>query len=206
MKTIYLIRHSGPFVDIDNYKDYPNISWDNYNRNMILNTEGENKAKKLSNNIEFANIDEIYSADSARAIGTAKYIAEKNNLSIKLNEKINERNLGIKTISELPDNFNKKSFDEKDYKIFNGESLNEVDERMNNFINDIIHNSYNKTVIVTHGIILLSFLSNLCEFSYDGKVFFIKYKNNILVNGNPKNPDVFKLTIDNDKIINIENI
>ena len=126
---------------------------------MILNTEGENKAKKLSNNIEFANIDEIYSADSARAIGTAKYIAEKNNLSIKLNEKINERNLGIKTISELPDNFNKKSFDEKDYKIFNGESLNEVDERMNNFINDIIHNSYNKTVIVTHGIILLSFLS-----------------------------------------------
>lgn len=195
MKTIYLIRHSGPFVDIDNY-----------NRNMILNTEGENKAKELSNNIEFVNIDEIYSADSARAIGTAKYIAEKNNLSIKLNEKINERNLGIKTISELPDNFNKKSFDEKDYKIFNGESLNEVDERMNNFINDIIHNSYNKTVIVTHGIILLSFLSNLCDFSYDGKAFFIKYKNNILVNGNPKNPDVFKLTIDNGKITNIENI
>ena len=87
-----------------------------------------------------------------------------------------------------------------------GESLNEVDERMNNFINDIIHNSYNKTVIVTHGIILLSFLSNLCDFSYDGKAFFIKYKNNILVNGNPKNPDVFKLTIDNGKITNIENI
>ncbi len=206
MKTIYLIRHSGPFVDIDNYNDYPNISWNDYNKNMILNTEGENKAKELSNNIEFVSINEIYSADSVRAIGTAKYIAEKNNISIKLDERINERNLGIKTISELPDNFNKKSFDDKNYKIFDGESLNEVDKRMNNFITDMIHNNCNKIVIVTHGIILLSFLSNLCDFSYDGKTFFIKYKNNILVNGNPKNPDVFKLTIDNDKIINIENI
>ena len=32
MKTIYLIRHSGPFVDIDNYNDYPNISWNDYNK------------------------------------------------------------------------------------------------------------------------------------------------------------------------------
>ena len=69
MKTIYLIRHSGPFVDIDNYNDYPNISWNDYNKNMILNTEGENKAKELSNNIEFVSINEIYSADSVRAIG-----------------------------------------------------------------------------------------------------------------------------------------
>ncbi len=206
MKIIYLIRHSGPFVNIDNYNDYFNISWNIYNKNMILNTEGENKAKELSNNNEFVNTDEIYSADSARAIATAKYIAEKNNLSIKLDERINERNLGIKTISQLPNDFNKKSFDKKDYKIFGGESLNEVDERMNSFINDIIHNNCNKTIIVTHGIILLSFLSSLCNFSYDGKTFFIKYNNNVLVNGNPRNPDVFKLTIDHDKIINIENI
>ena len=47
MKTIYLIRHSAPFIDIDNYKDYKNASWDDYNRNMILSPLGEENAKKL---------------------------------------------------------------------------------------------------------------------------------------------------------------
>ena len=38
MKIVYLIRHSAPFVMIDNYDDYQNVSWDDYNRNMILSS------------------------------------------------------------------------------------------------------------------------------------------------------------------------
>ena len=77
MKTIYLIRHSAPFIDIDNYKDYKNVSWDDYNRNMILSPLGEENAKKLCDIEELKNIDSIYASDSYRAIGTAKYLAEK---------------------------------------------------------------------------------------------------------------------------------
>ncbi len=44
MKTIYLIRHSAPFVGIENYEDYKNVPWSDYNRNMILSREGEENA------------------------------------------------------------------------------------------------------------------------------------------------------------------
>ena len=47
MKTIYLIRHSAPFVEIENYNDYKNVPWSEYNKKMILSVEGEEKAKKL---------------------------------------------------------------------------------------------------------------------------------------------------------------
>ena len=36
MTTIYLIRHSAPFVEIDNYTNYKDVLWKEYNKNMIL--------------------------------------------------------------------------------------------------------------------------------------------------------------------------
>ena len=41
MKYVYLIRHSSPFVGIDNYVDYKNVLWSDYNKNMILSISGE---------------------------------------------------------------------------------------------------------------------------------------------------------------------
>jgi len=43
-----------------------------------------------------------------------------NNLKIKLDNRINERNLGVNTISELPDNQTIESFSNKDYKFGEG--------------------------------------------------------------------------------------
>ena len=40
----------------------------------------------------------IYAADSSRALGTVKYVAEMNNLKIKLDDRINERNLDVKQL------------------------------------------------------------------------------------------------------------
>lgn len=44
----------------------------------------------------------IYASNSSRAIETAKYLAESNNLKIKLDKRINERKFGIGYLSELP--------------------------------------------------------------------------------------------------------
>ena len=98
MKTIYLIRHSAPFVEIENYDDYKNVPWNDYNRIMILSSEGEENAKKLCNIDELKHLDALYSADSFRAIGTAKYLAELNNLKIRLDKRINERDHVVKII------------------------------------------------------------------------------------------------------------
>ena len=78
-KTIYLVRHSGPFVplQIENKVEFKEQS-----KNMILSIEAEDKAKRVSKIKELQNIDEIYSSNSARAIATAKYIAFENNLDI----------------------------------------------------------------------------------------------------------------------------
>lgn len=206
MKIIYLIRHSAPFVEIDNYTDNDNVLWSEFNKNMILSSKGEENAKKLCNVEELKNIDEIYASDSFRAIGTAKYLAESNNLKIKLDDRINEREFGVKYIKDLPNNFTKISFDDRDFKINDGESLNDVDNRFKSFISDLLNDDVNKVAIVMHGIILLSYLKNICNhFEFDGKNFEIKYNNKIILNGTPKNPSIYKVVFNDDKkLINVE--
>ena len=206
MKTIYLIRHSAPFVEIENYDDYKNVPWSDYNRNMILSSEGEEKAKKLCNIVELKHLDAVYSADSFRAIGTAKYVAEINNLKIKLDNRINERNLGVNTISELPENQTLESFKNKDYKFGNGESLNEVDKRFNSFINEILESNYNNIALFIHGIIMMSFLQNNTNFSFDGKNMRLLFNNKEIYNDKMKNPMVFKIEYENNMIVDIKEI
>ena len=84
LKTIYLVKHSGPFVDIKNYEDYESVLWKDYNRNMILSVEGEKRAERLSEIEELNNVERIFASDSVRAIASAKCLAEKNNIKIEL--------------------------------------------------------------------------------------------------------------------------
>lgn len=208
MKTIYLIRHSAPFVEIDNYVDNDNVLWCEFNKNMILSPQGEENAKKLCDVEELKGINEIYASNSSRAIETAKYLAENNNLKIKLDERINEREFGVDYINDLPDDFTKISFEDKTFRVNNGESLNDVDNRFKSFVNDLLDKKNNKIAIVMHGIILLSYLKTICNhFEFDGKNFYIKYNDNIVLDGKPKNPSIYKIEFDDNKnVINIQNI
>lgn len=206
MNVIYLIRHSAPFVEIENYDDYKNVPWSDYNRNMILSSEGEENAKKLCKVEELKNIDAIYSADSFRSIGTAKYVAEMNNLKIKLDSRINERNFGVNTINELPENQTLESFKNKDYKFGVGESLNEVDKRFNSFINDLLDSNDKNIALFIHGIIMMSFLQNNTDFSFDGKNMKLLFNNKEIYNDKMKNPMIFKIEYDKDTIVDIEEI
>lgn len=74
-------------MEIENYINNDNILWNEFNKNMILSPLGEENAKKLCNVNELKNIDEIYASNSSRAIETAKYLAETNNIKIKLDER-----------------------------------------------------------------------------------------------------------------------
>ncbi|MGM9877626.1 MAG: histidine phosphatase family protein [Bacilli bacterium] len=206
MKRIYLIRHSAPFVEIDNYSDYKNVSWDDYNRNMILSSLGEENAKRICDIEELNNIDSIYSSNSYRSIATAKYLAEKNNIKIKLDSRIDERCLGCDKISELPDNFSIDSILDKNLKYKSGESLNEVDERFKSFLDEIIYNDEDKIVLVIHGMILMSYLKTICKVEYKDNIFNVSFKNKEVINRKLNNPDIFKLEFENNKVINVSNI
>lgn len=200
-KVIYLIRHSAPFVEIDNYEDYKNVSWKEYNRNMILSSEGEERAKSLCELEDFKNLDEVYASDSFRAIGTAKYVAEMNNLKIKLDNRINERELGVEKICELPDNFSNDSFNNKNLKLGFGESLNEVDKRFESFIEEVLSSDKKNIALFIHGIILMSYLQEHSVFEFNNENLKILFKNEEVYNDRMKNPLIFKLKFDDNKQI-----
>lgn len=206
MKTIYLIRHSMTGVKIENYENFREIPWNEYNANMILSVEGEERAKKLCDVQELDNIDEIYASGSARAIATAKYLADKKNLSIKLDKRINELEFDIKYYNEMPDDFTKQIFDNKNLKINTHESLNEMDSRFNDFIKELLKNDNNNICIVIHGILLLSYLGSVATETFDGKRFKITFNGKEILNGTPSAPDIYKLSFEDNKLIDMERI
>ncbi len=172
---------------------------------MILSVEGERKAEKLCEIEELKNIDIIYSSNSFRAIATAKYLAENNHTKIRLDDRINERNFGCEYLNQLPKDFTKRSFDDKNYKIFDGESLNEMDLRFNNFIHELLNQTNEKMIVVIHGIMLLSFLANICDYEFDEKNTFAKYNGKLIIDSKPKSPGVYKIVYDDtNKIIDVD--
>ena len=88
---IFLIRHSEQLKlkGIQNLKETAQIN----NEKIILSVNGENQAKLISNLKELQNIDKLWSSNYVRAISTAKYLAENNNIDINVDERLNERKL-----------------------------------------------------------------------------------------------------------------
>ena len=129
-----------------------------------------------------------------------------NNVKIKIDNRINEREFGIEYLSDLPKDFTEHSFIDKNFKIKYGESLNDMDNRFNEFISDILSKN-NKSIIVIHGIMLLSYLQNNCDFKFENGKVFVTYRNKMIVYEKPKNPSVYKITYnENNDIINIESL
>ena len=204
MTIIYLIRHSMQLREngINNSLDDSQIM----NEKIILSVEGEEKAKKLSELDELQNIDIIYSSSYVRAKGTAKYIANKNNLDINIDNRLNERKLGnLEELKKLGNKYNHTFTEEQlldsNLKNIDGESMIEVKTRMSSFMDEIINNYKDKRiVIVSHGASMRFYLINYCKLNKDIK---LEYNGNIL---DFSSPCIIKLTFDNNKLRNIENI
>ena len=77
--TVYLIRHSTKFKPsmIDEYKAKDDAQLKTEKK--MLSVEGEERAKILSEQKEFDDIDIIYSSNYVRAMQTAKYFLENSN-------------------------------------------------------------------------------------------------------------------------------
>lgn len=88
MKHIFLIRHADQLRVSNNFENSQVA-----NEKIILSVKGEKQAQKISQLKELKNIDEIFSSSYSRAISTAKYIAEENNIDIIIDKNLNERKL-----------------------------------------------------------------------------------------------------------------
>lgn len=133
MTELYIMRHSEPLkkhIGIEDVNEDILFS----NIKSPLSVDGEYLADNLSKNDIFNNLDVVCSSNYVRAMSTAKYFAYRNNLKVNISDKLGERIHGISKWEELPLNYEKMQFDDNDFKIGNGESLNEVKGRMYNAI------------------------------------------------------------------------
>ncbi len=205
MTTIYLIRHSKP-LEVNN--DYTNDNLQLQNEKKILSQEGENIAKEKFNSALFSNIDCIYSSNYVRAISTAKYIAEKNNLKINIVDNLGERKFGISSWNELPKDFERKQFLDENYKIGNGESQKEVRDRIYFEIIKILNKNKDKTIAIVSHATAISYLFKLLgniEIKNDNLIY--KFQNKTIFEGNFNYCETFKLTFNaKNELLEIENI
>lgn len=158
MITIYLIRHSQSFRQLLGEYNANEIEQIRNEKNP-LSVDGEKYAEQMSNYSELLNIDSLYSSHYVRAMATAKYIAEKNNILLNVDERLGERKFGVNNISELPETFFEDQFRNWNYKLPNGESADEVSKRMNEVLLEILSNNKDKNVaIVSHGTAITTML------------------------------------------------
>ena len=201
-KTIvYLIRHSEQLkIDgIRNIEENEQIS----NEKIILSVDGEKKAEELSKIEELKNIDILWSSNYIRAISTAKYIANENNLKINIDSNFNERKLGnLESLKELGKNkkytFTEEQLLDENLKNIDGESRLEVTKRMNDALNKLLkENTGKRIVIVSHGAAIKFLLLNWCKLNSDLKLV---YKDSTI---DLKSPSLIKLEFDGMSLENL---
>ena len=205
MTTIYLIRHS---IKEKNYGVFDsNDNSQVKNEKIILSVDGEKIAERLSKHKELQNIDEIWTSNYVRAIQTAKYISENNNINLNVSTVFDERHYGKWSTVEDKEKFWINQFLNKNLKNIDGESQVDVQNRMDKKIKEIIYNNENKRVaIVSHNACILFYLLKYCnlEEAKINKQLTITYKDKkIIESGIMKCPSIMKLTFNNDSLIDI---
>lgn len=209
MTTIFISRHSQPFRKLLGEYDANEIEQIRNEKNP-LSVDGEKYAEQMSNYPELLNIDVLYSSHYVRAMATAKYIAEKNNILLNVDERLGERKFGVNNIKELPSGFGEEQFRNWDYKLPNGESANEVSKRMNEVLFDILSNNKNKNIaIISHATAISTMLKKWCDIKLneETKLIEIYFNNELVFDGNWGCPELFKLEFDdNNNLISIKNI
>ena len=195
MTKIYLLRHSQPFRKLlgeYNSSDVEQVR----NEKNVLSVYGEKLAREISERKELQNIDVIYSSHYVRAMCTAKYIAENNNIKLNVDERLGERKFGVNDISELPSDFFEEQFRNWDYKLEKGESANEVSKRMNEVLLEIINNNKDKTIaIVSHGTAISAMLKTWCNvlLNEETKLIELYFNDKLVFDGNWNCPELFEL-------------
>lgn len=193
---VYLIRHSEKldtkYIDKYHSDEFYQIT----REKRILSSEGERKAKILSENEEFDKLDIIYSSNYVRTIQTAKYFAERLNIKININKDFNERKYGNPLESK---EIGIEQYYDENIKNNEGESRKEVTERMYNAFNKIVKENKGKNIaIFSHGAAITFLLMKWCDLLSitNDKKKCLKFKNSIITNKIFEAPEVFKIIID----------
>ncbi len=167
-----------------------------------LSSKGERISNKISESKEFQNIEKIYSSFYSSAISSAKYLSEKLEININMDDRLNDCKVGslgsknMKMVKGLQDH-------EFTYKLPNGESLIDVGTRINNFIQNVI-NKDEECIIYSHKRAILGFLLKYTKVGYNlDDNLILEYNGKLIYDDSDTDIDIYEIEVRNNEIINI---
>lgn len=157
MNKIYLVRHCEPCTR--NYDD----------TERKLTEKGYKDTEKIKEFFNGKNVDLIFSSPYKRAVDTIKPFAEKANREIVEVCDFRERKIG--EVIENFDEFSKRQWEDFDFKLDNGDSLREVQDRNIRALKEVLSKNCNKNIVISgHG----TAISTIVNF-YDSEFNFEKF-------------------------------
>jgi len=182
MTKVYFVRHAKPDLSIKDDLMRP------------LTEEAINDCKKVTEFLSDKNITKAFSSPYKRAIDTIKDFTESLNLEINVIDDFRERKIDNVWIEDF-DKFAKEQWTNFDYKLPEGESLNEVQKRNIKALMHILEENADENIVIgSHGTALSTIINYFNkEFGYTE---FERIKNLM--------PFIVCFTFDGQDIMNIE--
>ena len=196
---IYLVSNN-LLLDGINYENNSNLEMIRMLR--PLSSKGERLANKISESKEFQNIEKIYSSFHSSAISSAKYLSEKLELDINMDERLNDCKVGslgsknMKMVKGLQDH-------EFTYKLPMGESLVDVGSILNNFIQNIISKK-EECIVYSHKRTILGFLLKYSNVGYNlDDNLILEYNGKLIYDDSDTDIDIYELEVIDNEIKSI---
>ncbi len=179
LTTIYFVRHA-------------KVSYIPDEQLRPLSEEGMRQAEAMKTLFSNIAIDHVISSPYQRAIDTISGVAAMNGLPIKTKNNLRERQITDGPIKDF-ESFTERQWQDRDYKLQNGESLNEVQKRATQAVEDILKSHQDKTIMIgTHG----TFLSAILNY-YDSTFGYEQWQK-------MRMPAVYKMVFSNTTFISYE--
>ena len=172
--------------------------------NRPLSIEGEKMAVKLVKKIK-ANI--VYSSSYASSIASAKYFASVKKCNIVINSFLNDLrvgDLGNRNILMLRF-MQERNFD---FKFNRGESLSDVNKRMNIAIDRILKKNSNKNIVIfTQKSAITGYLLDKLEKGYNlDDRLILSFNDKVIIDDANQDVNIIKICFEKGKIIDCDAI
>ena len=145
--TIYFVRHAEP-----NYENHDDMSRE-------LSDKGLKDRRLVTDFLMDKEIDAVLSSPYKRAVDTVREFADAKGLEIKKIEDFRERKVESEWIEDFVE-FCKKQWNDFEYKLSDGECLNEVQKRNISALNHVLEEYSGKNVVIgSHGTALSTIIN-----------------------------------------------
>lgn len=163
-----------------------------HDRDRTLSINGKIQSEKITEMFESIDVDHVISSPFKRAIETVQGVSAYKNLHIITIENLRERAVTNGHIKNF-DEYAKKQWEDHNYKLAGGESLNETKERVLKVLKELELDYCDKTIVIgTHGTFLAILINH-----FNSDFGYVQWKEMQM-------PEVYKLVMEKGQLIDIE--